>query len=283
MEGQQAPSTGTIVHAYCPHITWPNRYLTQSLQDISILAVASASQSKVQSQTIYPISKTGQREYDYCVGGSHEGYVKWMARAVDASGWRAVVLNYRGCAGLPLTSPKCYDAVSTGDVRAAIAHIRRHVTSEPALRHALHHCIHQLTDILYMQKLPISTAVCCRLLTGSSSPDEVHCRCRFRLVCTPSTSLKYLCNTTDCFAQQTKTVKCSPCGKPLCIGGFMPHASLCYGRPISEAGWRCSHTMRRQSRGLQGLAAQLWLEYFQRNSPRTETRMGLEVLQRSVA
>ena len=58
-------------------------------------------------------------------GGSQEGYIKWMCRAVAASGWRAVVLNYRGCAGLPLTSPKCYDAVSTGDVRAAVVHIRR--------------------------------------------------------------------------------------------------------------------------------------------------------------
>lgn len=64
-------------------------------------------------------------------GGSQEGYIKWMARAVAASGWRAVVMNYRGCAGLPLTSPKCYDAVSTGDIRAAIVHIRRCATRDP--------------------------------------------------------------------------------------------------------------------------------------------------------
>lgn len=91
---------------------------------------------------------------DCVAGGSQEGYVKWMCRAVAASGWRACVLNYRGCAGLPLTSPKCYDAVSTGDVRAAIVHIRRYATCEfgstPPHLFRIHvmHCRHESLCLL---------------------------------------------------------------------------------------------------------------------------------------
>eukprot|EP00892_Ulva_mutabilis_P003947 jgi/Ulvmu1/1924/UM012_0084.1 len=56
-------------------------------------------------------------------GGSQEGYVKWMCRAAERRGWRAVVMNYRGCAGLALTTPVCYNAVHTHDIHEAVEHI----------------------------------------------------------------------------------------------------------------------------------------------------------------
>ncbi len=58
-------------------------------------------------------------------GGSHEGYVKWACVAAAARGWRPVVLNMRGCNGLPLTSPRGYTAINTPDVHVAIHSIRR--------------------------------------------------------------------------------------------------------------------------------------------------------------
>jgi hypothetical protein len=39
-------------------------------------------------------------------GGSHEGYVKWACTAAQHRGWRAVVLNLRGCNGLDVSSPR---------------------------------------------------------------------------------------------------------------------------------------------------------------------------------
>ena len=56
-------------------------------------------------------------------GGSHEGYCKWICHATDRKGWRACVLNYRGCNGLPLTSGRGYAATMTGDVHLAISSI----------------------------------------------------------------------------------------------------------------------------------------------------------------
>lgn len=39
-------------------------------------------------------------------GGSHEGYVKWACTTAQQRGWRAVVLNLRGCNGLDVSSPR---------------------------------------------------------------------------------------------------------------------------------------------------------------------------------
>jgi hypothetical protein len=61
-------------------------------------------------------------------GGSHEGYVKWACVAAAARGWRAVVLNMRGCNGVPITSARGYNAINTGDLHVAVQSIRR---SEP--------------------------------------------------------------------------------------------------------------------------------------------------------
>jgi predicted alpha/beta-fold hydrolase len=58
-------------------------------------------------------------------GGSHEGYCKGAAMAAAARGWRAVVLNLRGCGGLPLTSARGYNALQTHDVHVAVSSIQR--------------------------------------------------------------------------------------------------------------------------------------------------------------
>ena len=56
-------------------------------------------------------------------GGSREGYCKWMCASIAEKGWRPVVLNYRGCAGLELTSPAVYCASFTDDVHLAVEEI----------------------------------------------------------------------------------------------------------------------------------------------------------------
>lgn len=61
-------------------------------------------------------------------GGSHEGYVKWACVAAASRGWRAVVLNMRGCNGLPLTSARGYNAINTADVHVAVQSIHRCVS-----------------------------------------------------------------------------------------------------------------------------------------------------------
>ncbi|KAG9084283.1 hypothetical protein FRC06_004137 [Ceratobasidium sp. 370] len=64
-------------------------------------------------------------------GGSHESYVRSILSGVCASpsagglGYRAVVVNFRGCAGVPLTSPQFYSAGHTDDIRTALSYIRR--------------------------------------------------------------------------------------------------------------------------------------------------------------
>lgn len=63
-------------------------------------------------------------------GGSHEGYVKWACVAAANRGWRAVVLNMRGCNGLPLTSARGYNAIITADVHVAVQSIHRCVYAD---------------------------------------------------------------------------------------------------------------------------------------------------------
>lgn len=64
-------------------------------------------------------------------GGSHEGYCKWACAAAANKGWRAAVLNYRGCNGLPMTSPRGYAATMTHDVHTAVASVRARFPQAP--------------------------------------------------------------------------------------------------------------------------------------------------------
>ncbi|KAI0364220.1 AB-hydrolase YheT [Pilatotrama ljubarskyi] len=59
-------------------------------------------------------------------GGSHEAYVRALVARVTQSkdkaglGFRAVVLNFRGCNGTPLVTPRLYHAGSSDDVRHVV-------------------------------------------------------------------------------------------------------------------------------------------------------------------
>ncbi|KAF8321806.1 AB-hydrolase YheT [Clavulina sp. PMI_390] len=59
-------------------------------------------------------------------GNSEEPYIRPMVTAIThptsmgGLGWRAVVLNFRGCDGLPLTSPRLYYGGETDDTRSVL-------------------------------------------------------------------------------------------------------------------------------------------------------------------
>ncbi|KAJ7584338.1 AB-hydrolase YheT [Mycena floridula] len=62
-------------------------------------------------------------------GGSHEPYIRSLVPPIcdpttkGGLGYRIIVVNHRGCAGVPLTTPKLYTAGSTDDFRQAIMYI----------------------------------------------------------------------------------------------------------------------------------------------------------------
>lgn len=62
-------------------------------------------------------------------GGSHESYVRAILAPVctpveeGGLGYRGIVVNFRGCAGVPLSSPQLYSAGHTDDIRVAVLHI----------------------------------------------------------------------------------------------------------------------------------------------------------------
>ncbi|KAI0318948.1 AB-hydrolase YheT [Amylostereum chailletii] len=62
-------------------------------------------------------------------GGSHESYVRAVVVPAitpvteGGLGYRAVVVNFRACAGVPLTSPQLYSAAQTDDLRQALLYI----------------------------------------------------------------------------------------------------------------------------------------------------------------
>ncbi|EFJ41748.1 hypothetical protein VOLCADRAFT_31576, partial [Volvox carteri f. nagariensis] len=66
-------------------------------------------------------------------GGSHEGYAKWVCAAALARGWRAAVLNYRGCNGLPFTAPRGYSATMSPDIFTAVYSLKARYPSAPLL------------------------------------------------------------------------------------------------------------------------------------------------------
>ncbi|CCA69296.1 related to acyltransferase, has a minor role in medium-chain fatty acid ethyl ester biosynthesis [Serendipita indica DSM 11827] len=62
-------------------------------------------------------------------GGSHESYVRNILAAACAPkdqnglGYRAAVINFRGCAGVPITSPRFYSAACTEDLACGALYI----------------------------------------------------------------------------------------------------------------------------------------------------------------
>ncbi|KAJ8520423.1 hypothetical protein ONZ45_g2789 [Pleurotus djamor] len=72
-------------------------------------------------------------------GGSYESYVRCILRpacmpvAEGGLGYRAVVVNFRGCAGVPITSQQLYSAGHTDDIRTALAYIAQRYPQAPLL------------------------------------------------------------------------------------------------------------------------------------------------------
>ncbi|KAI0273609.1 Alpha/Beta hydrolase protein [Gloeopeniophorella convolvens] len=72
-------------------------------------------------------------------GNSHEAYVRAVVASAVASvndgglGYRAVVVNFRGCAGVPLTSPQLYSSSHTDDLRQALLYISKLWPKSPLL------------------------------------------------------------------------------------------------------------------------------------------------------
>ncbi|KAF7312384.1 AB hydrolase-1 domain-containing protein [Mycena indigotica] len=70
-------------------------------------------------------------------GGSHEPYVRSVLAPATAPvdrgglGYRAVVVNFRGCSGVPITSPKFYTAAQTDDLRQALTYISSRFPNAP--------------------------------------------------------------------------------------------------------------------------------------------------------
>ncbi|KAJ7582736.1 Alpha/Beta hydrolase protein [Mycena floridula] len=72
-------------------------------------------------------------------GGSYEAYIRAVlvpaCTPVESGGlgYRAVVVNYRGCAGVPITSQQLYSAGATDDYRQAIMYIASLFPKAPLL------------------------------------------------------------------------------------------------------------------------------------------------------
>ncbi|EIW85205.1 AB-hydrolase YheT [Coniophora puteana RWD-64-598 SS2] len=70
-------------------------------------------------------------------GGSYESYVRAILAPAcsplseQGLGYRAVVVNFRGCAGVPLTSPQLYSAGHTDDIRQALFYISQRYPTAP--------------------------------------------------------------------------------------------------------------------------------------------------------
>ena len=54
--------------------------------------------------------------------------MKWGCEAANRAGYRAVVLNYRGCGGLALTTERCYNAIFTDDIHEVVHYLRKCVS-----------------------------------------------------------------------------------------------------------------------------------------------------------
>jgi len=57
-------------------------------------------------------------------GGSHDPYVQHQMIAARQRGYKACVMNCRGCGGAPITSPRLFSAGYTEDIRVTINHLK---------------------------------------------------------------------------------------------------------------------------------------------------------------
>ncbi|KAI1794276.1 Alpha/Beta hydrolase protein, partial [Ganoderma leucocontextum] len=72
-------------------------------------------------------------------GGSHESYVRSILAPVctpveqGGLGYRGIVVNFRGCAGVPMTSSQLYSALHTEDIRVAVMYIAKQYPCAPLI------------------------------------------------------------------------------------------------------------------------------------------------------
>ena len=51
------------------------------------------------------------------------GYMRSLQRTFANRGWNAAAMNFRGCGGVPMTTPRGYNAAFTGDLRNLVLQI----------------------------------------------------------------------------------------------------------------------------------------------------------------
>jgi len=61
------------------------------------------------------------------------GYIRALMRACTDRGWIAVGMNFRGCGGAPLTTPRGYTGAYTGDIRSVVQNITSRFNDEAKL------------------------------------------------------------------------------------------------------------------------------------------------------
>ncbi|CAG8613467.1 3830_t:CDS:2 [Funneliformis mosseae] len=68
-------------------------------------------------------------------GGSHESYIRCLLEILvnPPYNYRAVVINFRGCAESDITSPRLYSAGVTDDIRPVISYIKKCIPNAPLL------------------------------------------------------------------------------------------------------------------------------------------------------
>ncbi|KAJ1669546.1 hypothetical protein GGF38_002176, partial [Coemansia sp. RSA 25] len=110
-------------------------------------------------------------------GSSYEYHVRCLSKALEkgGAGYRIAVMNHRGMARTPLTSPKIYNASDTGDFRDIVRYIRSSYPHAPLVGVGFSLGANLLTKYLGEQgtESPLSAAVaiCCPFdmsLTGRS-------------------------------------------------------------------------------------------------------------------
>ncbi|KAF9456594.1 Alpha/Beta hydrolase protein [Collybia nuda] len=101
-------------HTYNDFI--PNRKLIR-LEDGGTLAL----DLFPQDPSAFPLSTPILVILTGLTGSSNEGYVRVILSKLHTH--RAIIINYRGCGGIPLTSPRLYTCGNTDDIRTALAYI----------------------------------------------------------------------------------------------------------------------------------------------------------------
>ncbi|CAG8535134.1 10757_t:CDS:2 [Scutellospora calospora] len=68
-------------------------------------------------------------------GGSHESYIRCLLEVLitPPNNYRAVVINFRGCAESQITSPRLYSAGVTDDLRTCLRYVQKCIPDSPLI------------------------------------------------------------------------------------------------------------------------------------------------------